>query len=82
MFSKELRHAGHRRLFEVSPLLSSGWEVRVLEDSEVVRRVCYSDWHRVERAINAMEREMSELVAQGWRAIDGPSAPPFQSTNL
>ena len=76
MFSKELRHAGHCRIFEVSPLLSSGWEVRVVEDSEVVRRVCYSDWHRVERAINAMEREMSQLEAEGWRTTEA-----VQSTN-
>ena len=78
MFSKELQHAGHRRIFEVSTLLASGWEVRVVEDSEVVRRVCYSDWHRVERAINAMEREMSQLVAAGWRTTE---AAPLQSTN-
>ena len=79
MFSKELRQAGHRRLFEVSTLRPNGWEVRVVEDSEVVRRASYSDWHRVERAINAMEREMSQLEAAGWQLSD---AAPLQSTNL
>ena len=51
MFSKELTLAGHTRRFMVNALGSDGWEVRVMQDRDVVRRTCYSDWHRVERAI-------------------------------
>jgi hypothetical protein len=68
MFSRELTFAGHTRTFTVDALLSSGWEVRVIQDADVIRRTCYSDWHRVERAISAIEREVSLLESQGWRA--------------
>lgn len=30
---------------------ADGWEVRETHDSEVVRTQHYSDWHRVERAV-------------------------------
>jgi hypothetical protein len=30
---------------------ADGWEVRETHDSEVVRTHHYSDWHRVERAV-------------------------------
>jgi len=33
----------------------------------VVSRVLYTDWHRVERALNAVARRISELEAGGWR---------------
>jgi hypothetical protein len=32
-----------------------GWDVREEEDSRVVRQVTYTDWHRVERAMQAFE---------------------------
>jgi hypothetical protein len=67
VFSKQLTFAGHTRTFKVETLLSHGWEVRVVHDSDVVKRTCYSDWHRVERAISAIEREVSRLEAQGWQ---------------
>jgi hypothetical protein len=81
MFSKELTFAGHTRTFSVDPLLSRGWEVRVVHDSDVVRRTCYSDWHRVERAISAIEREVSQLEAQGWRTAAPAPSTSDQSTN-
>jgi hypothetical protein len=67
MFSKTLTHAGHTRHFSVSPPSAAGWEVVVEQDREVVRRSRYSDWHRVERAVGALEREVEELESQGWR---------------
>lgn len=36
-----------------------GWEVRETRDSAVVRTHRYSDWHRVERAVQAFERVQS-----------------------
>ena len=67
MFSKELSFDGHTREFSVDALVSEGWEVRVTVDRRVVRHTVYSDWHRVERAIGAFEREVQMLESQGWR---------------
>ena len=67
MFSKELSLAGHTRTFSVDVLFPNGWEIRVTVDRNVVRRTIYSDWHRVERAIGVMEREVRVLESQGWQ---------------
>jgi hypothetical protein len=67
MFAKELTQAGHTRRFTISDAGSAGWEVRVEQDSHVVRRVCYTDWHRVERAVQMMTLQVSELEENGWR---------------
>ena len=79
MFSKELTFAGHTRTFKVDSRHSEGWEVRVLQDSDVVRRTSYSDWHRVERTISSFEREVSRLLSQGWRLVGASEG--VQSTN-
>ena len=67
MFAKELRQAGHTKRFSISDAGSAGWEVRVEQDSEVVRQVYYTDWHRVERARMNFAREVQELRQAGWR---------------
>jgi hypothetical protein len=67
MFAKELVHDGHVRRFSVRSAGLEGWEIRVEEDAAVVRRLCYTDWHRVERAVDVMRREMQALVSSGWR---------------
>ena len=67
MFAKELRQAGHTKRFTISEAGTEGWEVRVEQDSQVVRRVCYTDWHRVERAVLMLSRQVSELENSGWR---------------
>jgi hypothetical protein len=67
MFLKTLTFQGQTRRFIVDALVASGWEVRVEQDSTVLRKSHYSDWHRVERAVEAIERETRELQAQGWR---------------
>ena len=66
MFAKELRQAGHTKRFTISEAGSEGWEVRVEQDSEVVRRVHYTDWHRVERAVLMLSLQVSELENNGW----------------
>ena len=90
MFAKELRQAGHTKRFTISQAGSEGWEVRVEQDSQVVRRVHYTDWHRVERAALMMRfrcsswkaerlaREPAELI----RAPGGARNPSFSSTPL
>jgi len=67
MFAKELTHDGHIRRFSVSDAGQEGWEVRVEVDAAVVRRRCYSDWHRVERALGVIAREVQALERSGWR---------------
>jgi hypothetical protein len=66
MLSKTLTHAGHSRHFVVRARRAAGWEVRVEEDRQVVRHAEYHDWHRLERALGAIEREIGALVAEGW----------------
>ena len=74
MFSKTLTQAGHVRRFTVSARRASGWEVRIEQDREIVRQAQYRDWHRLERAMDAIEREVHDLVAQGWEpASDSPA---------
>ncbi len=70
MFSREITLADHSRRFTLAPSVGGGWELSVMQDRAVVRRSIFSDWHRVERAMNAIEREMSELLSKGWRVTD------------
>jgi hypothetical protein len=65
MFAKELTHGGHTRRFTIDESVE-GWEVRVEQDSTVIRRVQYTDWHRVERALLGLVREVSDLEDGGW----------------
>jgi hypothetical protein len=74
MFSKTLTQAGHVRRFIVRARRARGWEVRIEQDREIVRQTAYRDWHRLERAIGALEREVNELVAQGWEPAGDATA--------
>jgi hypothetical protein len=65
MFTKHLRNAEHTRRYSIAPT-ATGWEVREEQDSEVIKRVEYHDWHRVERARRSMTMEMDELQHAGW----------------
>ena len=67
MFNAELSYAGHSRRFVIGQAALGGWELTVEEDDAVVSRVLYTDWHRVERALSAVTRRVSELEADGWR---------------
>ena len=67
MFSRQLTLAGRTRSFLLTPLQADGWEVRTEEDATVLRRARFTDWHRVERALAAFEREIERLLAEGWR---------------
>jgi hypothetical protein len=66
MFSLRLRNAAHTRQFFILDRGASGWEVREELDSQVVRAARYFDWHRVERARSAFERQVSILREDGW----------------
>jgi hypothetical protein len=70
MFEKELTQAGHIKRFTITEASPRGWEVRVEQDSQIVRRVCYTDWHRVERAMCMLSQQVSQLERDGWRIAD------------
>ena len=70
MFAKELTQAGHTRRFSITEAGVFGWEVREEQDSRIVRRVCYTDWHRVERAMSVMTLQVTELEQAGWQPAD------------
>ena len=69
MFTKELTQAGHILRFSITEG-DRGWEVREEQDSRVVRRVRYNDWHRVERALLSISARVIELEEGGWRSTD------------
>lgn len=67
MFLKELRQAGHIRRFRVTDTGGSGWELIEEQDSRLVRRVRYNDWHRVERALMLITLQVEALEQAGWQ---------------
>ena len=70
MFAKELMQAGHRRRFTITEAGSLGWEVIEEQDSRLVRRVHYTDWHRVERALKVMSLQIAALEGAGWHVAE------------
>ena len=54
MVTRERVEDGHRQQFTVSRS-ARGWEVCERRDNRVVKTACYSDWHRVERAVQVFE---------------------------
>ena len=68
MFARELTNAGHVRRFTIEQD-GEGWEVQVEEDETVLRRVRYTDWHRVERALSRVTREVLALEDTGWTTV-------------
>ena len=70
MFFREFTLADHSRRFTVAPAAIGGWELCITEDRALIKRTYFSDWHRVERAMTALEREMSELISKGWRVTE------------
>lgn len=70
MFALTLCHADHVRRYSICPTGSLGWEIRLEEDSTLRRLNHYTDWHRVERALELFARETSALQASGWRVVE------------
>ena len=68
MFSKSLRYHQQTRRYSIA-VTPTGWEVREERDSEVVKRVHYQDWHRVERARRSITIELDALRRKGWSEI-------------
>lgn len=72
MFAITLCRANHVRHYSISTA-SSGWVIRLEEDSQLRRLDHYHDWHRVERALALYSRETSALVASGWQVVEARS---------
>jgi len=64
-FTKTLQKDAHTRRYEILFDIA-GWRVVEHADSQVVRAVVLTDWHRVERARRAFDVEMSSLRNEGW----------------
>ena len=66
MYARILRKAAHTRRFTITHASLAGWEVREEEDTQVIRRRRYDDWHRVERARLSFAAEAVVLRDAGW----------------
>jgi hypothetical protein len=75
MFAKQLHRGGHTRKFSIRDRGASGWEVRDEHDDRVLKHVHYSDWHRVERALNMFVLTIDDLESNGWSAAPLEAAP-------
>lgn len=64
-FVKSVRKSEQTRRFSIAPI-DAGWEVREERDGEVVKRLKYRDWHRVEGARRSIAIELETLRDQGW----------------
>lgn len=63
MVTRQRTADGHLERFIVSRS-DRGWEVREEQDQHVVRLAYYSDWHRVERAVQVFERRAPDARRQ------------------
>ncbi len=67
MFARELHKDNHVKRFLIQEKRTGGWEIRVEEDDAILRKICYTDWHRVERAMFGFSRQIDALEQTGWR---------------
>lgn len=54
MLTREFAHAGHVTRVTITRS-TVGWDLREERDNHIVRRTNYTDWHRVERALQVIE---------------------------
>jgi hypothetical protein len=66
MYARTFRKAEQERRFSIVDAGAAGWEVTDEQDSRVVRRIVYDDWHRVERARMTFTHEGEKLKDEGW----------------
>jgi len=69
MFDVNVVSANRVRHYSVAPAAVAGWEVKLEENDAVRWREIYEDWHRVERRLDRMKQEVSDLVEQGWTIL-------------
>ena len=66
MYAVTLKKNEETRRFSITATENSGWEVREEQNSRLVSRQLYTDWHRVERAQMGIAHAVDSLVDQGW----------------
>ena len=66
MYAVTLRKDAEIRRFSITATEPSGWEVREEQNSQLVSRHVYDDWHRVERAQMGFAQAVDSLVGEGW----------------
>lgn len=66
MYTRVFNKAEHIWTLSITPAGDSGWQIKDERDSEVVRSVTCTDWHRVERARMAFARLAEILREDGW----------------
>ncbi len=62
MMTREFSHAGHTKRVTVTRN-NEGWALSEERDDHVVRKMNYTDWHRVERAVQMFELACLGAVA-------------------
>jgi hypothetical protein len=67
MYHRTFKKAGQTKRFSITDEGTLGWEVREEQDSQIVWRTRYNDWHRVERARMTFAREAASLASAGWK---------------
>ena len=67
MYKRTFRKADQTHRFLITNTEGAGWEVREEQDSQVIWRVRYTDWHRVERARMAFANQALNLQQSGWQ---------------
>jgi hypothetical protein len=67
MYKRTFRKADQTHRFVITNSDGFGWEVREEQDSRVISRVRYTDWHRVERARTAFANQALSLELLGWK---------------
>jgi len=68
MFAVTLRRADETRRYLIARR-PFGWEVTSERQGQAIQHINYDDWHRVERKLELFRREVSELMARGWREV-------------
>lgn len=80
---RQLKKGASVRTFVIAAGVRAGWELQEWLGDQILRRLDLSDWHRVERATLALEREVRELTAAGWtETYSSPAEVTAGSTNL
>lgn len=69
MFDVRITSNTHVRHYHAECRDDVGWAVRVEDDRSVCQRRVYEDWHRFERRVARMEREVEVLLRQGWTRV-------------
>jgi hypothetical protein len=66
IFLVQLTRGLSTRSFLLSAAESGGWEFRDVMDDHTIHTTRYQDWHRVERAVSLINRNVERLQAEGW----------------